>query len=166
MTKNWSNQSWREFPIKQQPKYQNQEHLKQVEEKLKQLPPLVSMDEVESLKQNLAKAARGEAFLLQGGDCAESFAEFDTKNVKNFFKVILQMTIALMHGAKKPIVKVGRIAGQYAKPRSDDFETKDGESFPSYRGDIINNIEFSAQERQPDPEKLFTAYFHSTATLN
>ena len=166
MIKNWSNQSWREFPIRQQPKYQNQEHLKQVEKKLQNFPPLVSMDEVESLKKDLVKAAKGEAFLLQGGDCAESFAEFDAGNIKNFFKVILQMTIALMHGAKKPIVKVGRIAGQYAKPRSDDFETKNGEYFPSYRGDIINDIVFSAEGRQPDPEKLIVAYFHSTATLN
>lgn len=164
--KSWSPESWRIFPIKQQPKYQDQQHLKQVEAKLQQFPPLVSMDEIEKLKQDLAQVGKGEAFLLQGGDCAESFAEFDGKNLKNFFKVILQMTIALMHGSKKPVVKIGRVAGQYAKPRSADFEEKDGVCLPSYRGDIINDIAFEQGARNPDPEKLIEAYFHSTATMN
>ena len=164
--KNWKIDSWRNHPIKQQPTYENQAELKQAESHLKELPELVSFNEVEDLKADLAKVSKGEAFLLQGGDCAESFKEFNQLNIKNYFKTILQMTIALMYGMQKPVVKVGRIAGQYAKPRSDDFETINGVSLPSYRGDIINGIEFNEQARKCDPQRLIQAYFHCAATLN
>lgn len=166
MTKNWSKSSWRDFPIKQQPTYENQADLKEAEERLANLPPLVSVDEVEKLKAELALVAKGEAFLLQGGDCAESFAEFSHDNLKNFFRTVMQMTIALMYGLNKPVVKVGRIAGQYAKPRSGDNETIDGVSLPSYRGDIVNSIDFEKNARVPDPQRLVDSYFHSAASLN
>ncbi|MFT6105888.1 MAG: 3-deoxy-7-phosphoheptulonate synthase [Rickettsiales bacterium] len=166
MQKNWQIDSWRNHPIKQQPIYENQNELKKVEKKLSQFPGLVSFNEIEDLKSDLAKVSKGEAFLLQGGDCAESFAEFSQGNIKNYFKTILQMTIALMYGMKKPVVKVGRVAGQYAKPRSGDTETIDGISHPSYRGDIINSIGFDEDSRKCDPNRLIEGYFHSAATLN
>jgi 3-deoxy-7-phosphoheptulonate synthase len=166
MTKKWSVDSWQKKSIKQQPKYQNLDELSVVEDQLKNFPPLVSIDEIENLKSELAMVSRGEAFLLQGGDCAESFAEFSHKNLQGFFKTIMQMTIALMYGMKKPIVKVGRIAGQYAKPRSDDFETKGDKTMPSYRGDIINSIEFDENLRRSDPKRLIESYFYSSASLN
>ncbi|MES2677546.1 MAG: 3-deoxy-7-phosphoheptulonate synthase class II [Pseudomonadota bacterium] len=166
MHKNWSINSWQNLPIKQQPIYNDKAELKKVENELRQFPDLVSFDEVDELKADLAKVAKGEAFLLQGGDCAESFAEFNHANIKGYFRTILQMTIALMYGLKKPVVKVGRIAGQYAKPRSDDFETINGVSLPSYRGDIINGIEFNEASRRCDPQRLIKSYFHSAATLN
>lgn len=166
MTKNWSIDSWRSLPIKQQPEYQNLTELSIVEEKLASFPPLVSVDEVEGLKKELALVSQGKAFLLQGGDCAESFGEFNHNNIRSYFKTILQMTIALMYGAKKPIVKVGRISGQYAKPRSTDFETIDGVTLPSYKGDNINSIEFTPEARVCDPYKLIDGYFYSATTLN
>ncbi len=166
MNKNWSIDSWRNFPILQQPIYDDKKELAKVEELLSGFPELVSFDEIEDLKKDLAKVASGQAFLLQGGDCAESFAEFNYQNTKSYFQTILQMTIALMYGMKKPVVKIGRIAGQYAKPRSDDFETIDGVSLPSYRGDIINGIEFNAESRRCDPQRLIKAYFQSAASLN
>ncbi|MFT5703092.1 MAG: 3-deoxy-7-phosphoheptulonate synthase [Rickettsiales bacterium] len=166
MQKTWKVDSWKNFPIKQQPIYQNQEELRQAENQLRQFPGLVSFDEIDNLKKDLAKVSKGEAFLLQGGDCAESFREFSRDNVKSYFKTILQMTIALMYGMKKPVVKIGRIGGQYAKPRSEDSETINGVSHPSYRGDIINGIDFNAESRKCDPQRLVKAYFHSAATLN
>ncbi len=166
MHKNWSTNSWRNLPIKQQPTYENKDELEKVEDELNKFPDLVSFSEVDELKVDLAKVSKGEAFLLQGGDCAESFAEFNCGNIKSYFRTILQMTIALMYGLKKPVVKVGRIAGQYAKPRSDDIETIDGISLPSYRGDIINGIEFNSKARRCDPQRLIKSYFHSAATLN
>ncbi len=166
MSNNWTVNSWRNFPIKQQPNYENQGLLKATEEQLKNFPPLVSFDEIEKLKAELALVSQGKAFLLQGGDCAESFAEFSHDNLKNFFRTVMQMTIALMHGLNKPIVKVGRIAGQYAKPRSDNEETIDGVTMPSYRGDIINSIEFEKSARVADPQKLVESYFYSAASLN
>lgn len=166
MSKNWTVDSWRNFPIKQQPNYADQNQLKQSEKDLKNFPPLVSFDEIEKLKAELALVANGKAFLLQGGDCAESFSEFSHDNLKNFFRTVMQMTIALMYGMNKPIVKVGRIAGQYAKPRSGDTETINGVTLPSYRGDNINSIDFSAEARIPDPEKLKESYFRSAASLN
>jgi len=166
MNKNWSINSWQNLPIKQQPIYEDKAALKKVENELMQFPDLVSFDEVDELKVDLAKVARGEAFLLQGGDCAESFAEFNRAHIKGYFRTILQMTIALMYGLKKPVVKVGRIAGQYAKPRSDDFETIGSVSLPSYRGDNINGIEFNETARRCDPQRLIKSYFHSAATLN
>jgi len=166
MTTNWTENSWRNFPIKQQPAYENLAELKKVEATLAAYPALVSFDEVEKLKSELALVAKGEAFLLQGGDCAESFTEFSHDNLKNFFRTVMQMTIALMYGLNKPIVKVGRIAGQYAKPRSDDNETINGVTLPSYRGDIINGIEFEKNSRVPDPKRLIESYFYSAASLN
>jgi 3-deoxy-7-phosphoheptulonate synthase len=118
------------------------------------------------LKRELALASQGKAFLLQGGDCAESFAEFNEVNLRDFFRVILQMTVALMYGAGVPVVKVGRIAGQFSKPRSDDMETIDGKSLPSYRGDMVNAIDFEDESRLPDPERLLKVYYQSTSTLN
>lgn len=166
MTKNWTVDSWRKFPIQQQPEYSNQEELRDVEEKLASFPPLVSVDEIELLKKELQMVCQGKAFLLQGGDCAESFREFNQENICSFFKTILQMTIALMYGAKKPVVKVGRISGQYAKPRSSGVETIDGVTLPSYKGDNINSIDFTSQARNSDPKKLIEGYFYSCATLN
>ena len=166
MSNNWTANSWRNLPIKQQPTYLDQALLKTTEEQLKKFPPLVSFDEIEKLKAELALVAQGKAFLLQGGDCAESFTEFSHDNLKNFFRTVMQMTIALMHGLNKPIVKVGRIAGQYAKPRSDDSETIGGVTMPSYRGDIINGIEFEKNARVADPKRLVESYFYSAASLN
>lgn len=163
---NWSIDSWKNFPIKQQPKYNDEQALNAVLNDLKSYPSLVIPAEVDSLKKKLAKVAKGEAFLLQGGDCAESFAEFNQNNLESYFKVILQMTVALMYGAGKPVVKVGRVAGQFAKPRSADFEEQDGKSLPSYRGDIINSIDFVEESRQNNPENLRKAYLQSAATLN
>ena len=166
MSKNWKVNSWRNLPIKQQPTYENKEALKRTENQLSNFPPLVSFDEVDKLKAELALVAQGKAFLLQGGDCAESFTEFSHDNLKSFFRTVMQMTIALMYGLNKPIVKVGRIAGQYAKPRSDNDETIDGVTLPSYRGDIINSIEFEKNARIADPKKLIESYFYSAASLN
>ncbi len=166
MSKHWTVNSWRNLPIKQQPTYENQEALKKAEKQLSNFPPLVSFDEVEKLKSELALVSQGKAFLLQGGDCAESFTEFSHDNLKNFFRTVMQMTIALMHGLNKPVVKVGRIAGQYAKPRSDNDEIIDGVTLPSYRGDIINAIEFEKNARYADPKRLIDSYFYSAASLN
>lgn len=163
---NWKKDSWREFPIKQQPNYPNKEELKSVEEELSVLPPLVSNKSIIELRKQLADVAEGRAFLLQGGDCAESFAEFNHTNLRSFFRVILQMTMALMYGSGKPVVKVGRIAGQFAKPRSADTETIDGVELPSYRGDMVNGMEFTAEARVPDPERLRKVYDQSAATIN
>ncbi len=162
----WTPKSWREFPIKQQPKYQDEKLLKSVEEKLASYPPLIFAGEARNLKEDLAKVGRGEAFLLQGGDCAESFNAFDATNIKNIFRLILQMSVVLTFSSSKPVIKVGRIAGQFAKPRSSDFESKDGVELPSYRGDIVNAIEFNENSRVPDPNKLIQAYNQSSATLN
>ena len=162
----WTPSSWRAFPIKQQPTYDDKETLKKVEEELSSYPPLIFAGEARRLKKKLALAGRGEAFLLQGGDCAESFADFNAQNIKNLFKLMLQMNMVLMYSTGKPIVKVGRIAGQFAKPRSSDFEEKDGTKLPSYRGDIINSIEFSEKARIPNPKNMLRAYNQSAATLN
>ena len=162
----WTPQSWRDFPIKQQPTYPDKEALERVEEELKHYPPLIFAGEARRLKEKLAAAGRGEAFLLQGGDCAESFADFNAQNIKNLFKLMLQMNMVLMYSTGKPVVKVGRIAGQFAKPRSSDFEEKDGVKLPSYRGDIINSIEFTEEARVPKPENMLRAYNQSAATLN
>ncbi len=162
----WTPSSWRNFPIKQQPTYQDQALLKKVEKDLRSYPPLIFAGEAESLKEKLAAAGRGEAFLLQGGDCAESFSDFNAKSIKNLFKLMLQMNMVLMYSTGKPVVKVGRIAGQFAKPRSSDFEEIDGVKLPSYRGDIINGIEFNEAERVPNPYNMLKAYNQSASTLN
>lgn len=162
----WKADSWRSFPIKQQPNYPDSKKLQEVESELKGRAALVHPIEIRDLKKKLAKVCEGKAFLLQGGDCAESFAEFSEANLRSYFRVILQMTVALMYGSGKPIVKVGRIAGQFSKPRSDDMETINGQSLPSYRGDMVNAIEFDDSSRAPDPERLLRAYNQSASTLN
>ena len=142
MNSKWSADSWRNFPVKHQPTYSDMNALKLTEEKLKSLPPLVFAGEARTLKEKLASVSEGNAFLLQGGDCAESFAEFNADNLRDTFRVILQMAAVLTYGASLPIVKVGRLAGQFAKPRSEPTESRDGITLPSYLGDIINGIDF------------------------
>ncbi len=166
MTHAWTPQSWRKFPVVQMPNYGDMEKLAQTEAKLAEFPPLVFAGEARKLQRKLARVAKGKAFLLQGGDCAESFAEHSADNIRDFFRVFLQMAVVLTFAGGKPLVKVGRIAGQFAKPRSADLETKDGVSLPSYRGDIINGIEFNKQARIPDPHRQIMAYRQSAATLN
>lgn len=162
----WNKDSWRSLPIKQQPIYSNLDELKNTEIRLATLPPLVFAGEVRSLKKELASASLGKSFLLQGGDCAESFANYRADNIKNMFKVILQMSAVLTFAGSFPIVKVGRIAGQFAKPRSSDFEEINGVKLQSYRGDIVNDLEFTKEAREPKPEKLIQAYYQSATTLN
>ncbi|WP_462109654.1 class II 3-deoxy-7-phosphoheptulonate synthase [Campylobacter concisus] len=162
----WNLDSWREFSILQQPNYPDLKELKEVEEKLKSLPPLVFAGEARSLKEELAKVCNGEAFLLQGGDCAESFTNFNANNIRDMFKVLLQMAIVLTFAGGYPVVKVGRVAGQFAKPRSSDFEEANGIKLPSYRGDIINGFEFDEKARVPDPKRMIEAYYQSASTMN
>ena len=162
----WNRDSWREFNILQQPTYPNLKELKEVEEKLKALPPLVFAGEARSLKNELAKVCNGEAFLLQGGDCAESFTNFNANNIRDMFKVLLQMAIVLTFGGGCPVVKVGRVAGQFAKPRSSDYEEVNGVKLPSYRGDIINGFEFDEKARVADPKRMIEAYYQSASTMN
>ena len=153
-------------PIAQSPVYRDRAALADAERQLAGYPPLVFAGEARKLKQALGKAAGGGAFLLQGGDCAESFGEHSADNIRDFFRVFLQMAVVMTFAAASPIVKVGRVAGQFAKPRSSDFETIDGVTLPAYRGDIVNDIEFTAQAREPDPRRQLEAYRQSAATLN
>ena len=162
----WQPNSWRDRPIKQVPDYPDAEKLAGVEAKLAAMPPLVFAGEAQSLKRQLGEVAEGRAFLLQGGDCAESFAEFSANNIRDSFKVILQMAVVLTFGASMPVVKVGRVAGQFAKPRSSPMEAVDGIELPSYRGDMINAMPFTEKERVPDPKRLLRVYEQSAATLN
>ncbi|PIE15468.1 MAG: 3-deoxy-7-phosphoheptulonate synthase class II [Rhodobacterales bacterium] len=162
----WQKSGWRSKPRVQMPEYTDADALAAVEAKLSQYPPLVFAGEARSLKEKLGAASRGEAFLLQGGDCAESFDQFSADAIRDTFKVMLQMAMVLTYGAKVPVVKVGRMAGQFAKPRSAPTETVDGLELPSYRGDIINELEFTSAARIPDPEKMLQAYTQSAATLN
>ncbi|MEC7732140.1 MAG: 3-deoxy-7-phosphoheptulonate synthase class II [Pseudomonadota bacterium] len=166
MNEKWTLNSWRNFPIKQVPAYEDAEALQSVEERLAGFPPLVFAGEARSLKAHLAEVCEGRAFLLQGGDCAESFVEHHADNIRDTFRVLLQMAVVLTYGAKLPVIKVGRMAGQFAKPRSADTETIDGVELPSYRGDIINGIEFDATARVPDPERQISAYRQAASTLN
>ena len=166
MTKNWSPDSWRSMPIRQVPTYPDEAKLNAVEKELSNLPPLVFAGEARRLKRQLGDVAKGNAFLLQGGDCAESFAEFHADKIRDTFRVLLQMSVALTFAASCSIVKVGRMAGQYAKPRSSDMETKEDVSLPSYRGDIINGISFDEKSRVPDPERMIKAYSQASSTLN
>ncbi len=166
MPQDWTPESWRAKPAVQMPTYPDPARLEAVEATLKSYPPLVFAGEARDLIAQLAQVAEGNAFLLQGGDCAESFAEFHPDNIRDTFRVILQMAVALTFGAKMPIVKVGRIAGQFAKPRSEPMETQGGVSLPSYRGDNINGMEFTPEQRAPDPQRLIQAYSQSAATLN
>lgn len=163
----WTPSDWRKLPAKHIPSdYPDTAALAAVEERLKGYPPLVFAGEARRLKKRLAEVAAGEAFLLQGGDCAESFKEFHPDNIRDTFRVILQMAVVLTFAAAKPVVKVGRIAGQFAKPRSEPIETIDGVTLPSYRGDNINGMDFTPEARIPDPERLMQAYSQSAATLN
>lgn len=166
MAQSWSPQSWREKPARQMPDYADQKALEAVETRLKTHPPLVFAGEARNLSAQLAQVCEGKAFLLQGGDCAESFAEFHPDNIRDTFRVLLQMAVVLTYAAAMPVVKVGRIAGQFAKPRSDDTETRDGVTLPSYRGDIVNAMEFTAEARANDPQRLMQAYAQAAATLN
>jgi 3-deoxy-7-phosphoheptulonate synthase len=162
----WSPGSWRNCPIKQVPSYPDAAKLASMEARLARFPPLVFAGEARRLKAQLALAATGQAFVLQGGDCAESFGDFTANVIRDTFRVLLQMAVVLTFGGAMPVVKLGRMAGQFAKPRSADMETIDGVSLPSYRGDIVNGPDFSAEARIPDPTRMEFAYFQSAGTLN
>ena len=166
MAAKWTPDSWRSKPIVQVPEYPDEQALAAVEARLASFPPLVFAGEARALKKGLASVSEGKAFLLQGGDCAESFAEHGADSIRDFFRVFLQMSVVLTFAAAKPVLKVGRIAGQFAKPRSSPMETQGDVSLPSYRGDIINGIEFTEAARIPDPERQIMAYRQSAATLN
>ncbi len=162
----WSLTSWRSRPALQMPVYPDAASLGAAEARLRRYPPLVFAGEARKLKASLAKVAAGEAFLLQGGDCAESFADFTANNIRDTFRVLLQMAVVLTYGAGVPVVKVGRMAGQFAKPRSSNVEKVGDVELPSYRGDNVNGFEFTADARRPDPERMVQAYNQSAATLN
>ncbi|MCE9650408.1 MAG: 3-deoxy-7-phosphoheptulonate synthase class II [Parvibaculum sp.] len=166
MAESWTPDSWRAKPAKHLPMYPDEAALKAVETRLRSYPPLVFAGEARKLKSDLAEVCEGRAFLLQGGDCAESFAEFSADNIRDTFRVLLQMAVALTFAAASPVVKVGRIAGQFAKPRSAPEETIGGVTLPSYLGDNINGMDFTAEARIPDPERLLRAYSQSASTLN
>ena len=166
MARQWTPDSWRSKPIQQVPEYPDVAALAAVEAELTRFPPLVFAGEARKLKKQLAKVAAGEAFLLQGGDCAESFAEHHPDHIRDFFRIFLQMAVILTFAAASPVVKVGRIAGQFAKPRSAPTERIGDVELPSYRGDIVNGIEFTEEARRPDPGRLLMAYRQSAATLN
>ena len=162
----WHKTNWRAKPRVQMPDYTDAAALSATETQLSKYPPLVFAGEARRLKAQLGEAAKGNAFLLQGGDCAESFEQFSSDMIRDTFKVMLQMAIVLTHGAKVPVIKLGRMAGQFAKPRSAPTETVDGVELPSYRGDIINDLAFTADARIPDPKKMLRAYTQAAATLN
>jgi 3-deoxy-7-phosphoheptulonate synthase len=166
MASSWTPESWRSRPIEQSPAYPDEDALRSVEAELATFPPLVFAGEARALKRELADAAAGKAFMLQGGDCAESFAEHRADTIRDFFRVFLQMAVVLTYAGGCPVVKVGRIAGQFAKPRSAPMEALNGVELPSYRGDIINDIVFTPEARHPDPQRLLKAYRQSAATLN
>ena len=165
-TTTWKRDGWRSYPRIQMPDYPDVAALNAVEAQLARFPLLIFAGEARRLKAQLGEVARGERFLLQGGDCAESFADFSADNIRDTFKALLQMAVVLTFGAKVPVVKVGRMAGQFAKPRSSDTETVDGVTLPSYRGDIINGFDFTAEARIPDPQRMQMAYTQAAATLN
>lgn len=166
MSPDWSPTSWQTKPALQQPTYPDAAHLEQVMRDLSRLPPLVTSWEIERLKSQLALAAQGKMFLLQGGDCAESFAECTSDNIANKLKILLQMSLVLTHGTQKRVIRVGRFAGQYAKPRSEDMEKRGDTSLPSYRGELINNAPYTLADRTPDPERLLRGYERAALTLN
>ncbi len=166
MIQGWTKSDWRAKPRVQMPDYPDQGALKVAETQLAKYPPLVFAGEARKLKKQLAMAAEGKAFLLQGGDCAESFSEFSADNIRDTFRVMLQMAVVLTYGAKVPVIKVGRMAGQFAKPRSAGTEVIGGVELPSYRGDIINGFDFDATSRLPDPQRMLQAYTQSAASLN
>lgn len=162
----WTPGTWRLHPALQQPDYPDLEALGKIETKLATQPPLVFAGEISTLTKRLAAACEGDAFVLQGGDCAESFAQTNANNIRDTLKVILQMAVVLTYARNLPVVKIGRIAGQFAKPRSESTETRDGQTLPSYRGDSVNDIAFNDKGRQADPTRLLTAYYQSAVTLN
>ena len=164
--KKWKTNSWKNYPVKHIPEYEDKKELDMVLGKLKNFPPLVFAGETRSLTKQLAEVVDGKAFLLQGGDCAESFAEFHPDNIRDTFKLILQMALVLTSSASLPVVKVGRIAGQFSKPRSSPIEIKDDKELPTYLGDNINGIEFNAKARKPDAKRMFRAYSQAASTLN
>ena len=166
MAQKWSPDSWRNMPIRQVPVYPDETVLKSVEGTLRNYPPLVFAGEARKLKKTLGEVAEGRAFLLQGGDCAESFAEFHPNNIRDTYRVLLQMAVVLTYGASLPIVKVARMAGQFCKPRSADTETQNGVTLPAYRGDIVNGMDFTEEARKPDPLRMEKVYSQSAATLN
>ena len=163
---NWHPKSWQASQVSQQAKYPDREQLDQAIKELSGLPPLVSELEIDQLKQQIARASRGETFVLQGGDCAELFRECNSNSIENKLKILLQMSFVLEKGLNKPIVKIGRIAGQYAKPRSSEYETINGVTLPSYRGDLINQSEFTQQARAASPDRLLKGYSFASLTLN
>ena len=162
----WQTNSWRKYKAKHIPDYPDKDNLKTVENTLKGFPPLVFAGEVRSLRKALSEVSEGNGFLLQGGDCAESFSEFSADNIRDSFRVILQMAVILTSGLNAPVTKVGRMAGQFAKPRSKSTETINGKALPSYAGDIINDIQFNDEKRIPDPQRLLKAYSQAASTLN
>jgi 3-deoxy-7-phosphoheptulonate synthase len=166
VSSSWTPASWQQREALQQPHYEDAAELAKATSHLALLPPLVTSWEVLALKQALAEAQEGRRFLLQGGDCAESFADCSSPIISNRLKVLLQMSLVLVHGLKKPVLRVGRFAGQYAKPRSADVETRDGVSLPSFRGDLVNSPEFRPAARRPDPQRLIQAHAHSALTMN
>ncbi len=165
-TPDWSPSSWTSRPTQQQPTYRDSAALARAVDALARLPPIVVSWEVEALKRQIADAQRGERFLLQGGDCAETFDDCESDQIARKLKILLQMSLVLLHGLKMPVIRVGRFAGQYAKPRSADMETRDGVTLPSYRGDLVNRPGFTAAEREPDPELLLRGYERAALTLN
>lgn len=166
MAQSWSPSSWQKKEALQMPQYEDKERLQKAKEQLSSVPPLVFAEEVRRLKRQLIQVERGEAFILQGGDCAEAFEDNKADNIRDTFKLMLQMALTLTWGAKMPIVKIARMAGQYAKPRSSDYEDVNGQNLPSYRGDIINGFEGTGESRMPDPQRMVEAYYRSATTLN
>ena len=167
MTERWTPQSWRAKPARHIPDdYPDAAVLARVEDELRRMPPLVFAGEARRLKELLNQVAEGKAFLLQGGDCAESFKEFSADNIRDTFRLLLQMAVVLTFAGGKPVVKVGRMAGQFGKPRSSPVETQGDVTLPSYRGDNINGMAFTPEERIPDPDRLIRAYNQSASTLN
>lgn len=165
-SENWTKTSWQKFEAKQQPNWPDLNKLEQIKETISKLPPLVFAGEIRTLKNKLANAAQGNAFLLQGGDCAEEFSQCEAPIIRENLKVILQMAVILTYAGQKPVIKVGRIAGQFAKPRSRDTEVIDGTEYPSYRGDMVNRPEPHLEARKPNCDNLLEAYYRSAATLN
>lgn len=157
---------WQHVDVPQQPMWPDDDHLMRTRQRLASLPPLVFAGEADALREQLAAAGRGEAFVLQGGDCAETFVDATADNIRNKIKVILQMAVVLTYGASTPVVKIGRMAGQYAKPRSSSWETRDGVTLPAFRGDIVNGYDFTVEDRTPNPDRLLEAYHTAASTLN
>lgn len=166
MSQTWSPTSWKNFPAAQQPLYPDSDQLSAVVKQIKTLPPLVTSWEIDRLHQDIALAQRGQAWLLQGGDCAETFEQCQTEPIASKLKLLLQMSLAIVFGARKRIIRVGRMAGQYAKPRSSDTESQGGVTLPCYRGDIVNGYSFTPEARIPDPLRLLRGYERSALTLN